>query len=84
MSCFLDDSPSPLYLRAPFFLVSDVDGRSHHGDEEDTSAATSISDAMIDDEIADQPGLVMLGQVRCSSRIQLSTSFLRQQHLVIN
>jgi len=30
-------------------------------DEED-SAATSISDAMIDDEIADQPGLVMLGQ----------------------
>ena len=35
----------------------------HHGDEED-SAATSISDAMIDDEIADQPGLVMLGQVK--------------------
>lgn len=35
----------------------------HHGDEEDSNA-TSISDAMIDDEIADQPGLVMLGQVR--------------------
>lgn len=34
----------------------------HHGDEEDSNA-TSISDAMIDDEIADQPGLVMLGQV---------------------
>lgn len=34
----------------------------HQADEED-SAATSISDAMIDDEIADQPGLVMLGQV---------------------
>ncbi|XP_032783357.2 uncharacterized protein LOC116921209 isoform X1 [Daphnia magna] len=33
----------------------------HHGDEEDSNA-TSISDAMIDDEIADQPGLVMLGQ----------------------
>ncbi len=34
-----------------------------HPDEED-SAATSISDdAMIDDEIADQPGLLMLGQV---------------------
>lgn len=33
----------------------------HQADEED-SAATSISDAMIDDEIADQPGLVMLGQ----------------------
>ncbi len=31
------------------------------GEEED-SAATSISDAMIDDEIADQPGLLMLGQ----------------------
>ena len=37
------------------------DDRSR-GDEED-SAATSISDdAMIDDEIADQPGLLMLGQ----------------------
>lgn len=35
----------------------------HHGDEEDSNA-TSISDAMIDDEIADQPGLVMLGQVK--------------------
>jgi len=33
----------------------------HQADEED-SAATSISDAMIDDEIADQPGLVILGQ----------------------
>ena len=38
----------------------------HQGDEED-SAATSISDAMIDDEIADQPGLVMLGQVHLIS-----------------
>ena len=34
----------------------------HPNDEEDSNA-TSISDAMIDDEIADQPGLVMLGQV---------------------
>ncbi len=49
-------------------LLNDREGddhsrdEGHHGDEED-SAATSISDAMIDDEIADQPGLVMLGQV---------------------
>ncbi len=43
----------------------------HHGDEEDSNA-TSISDAMIDDEIADQPGLVMLGQVDYCS---YSTSF---------
>ena len=32
-------------------------------DEEDSSATSISDDAMIDDEIADQPGLVMLGQV---------------------
>lgn len=48
----------------------------HHGDEEDSNA-TSISDAMIDDEIADQPGLVMLGQVDyCSYSVGFLFLFL--------
>lgn len=45
-----------------FSDAEDCRDEGHQADEED-SAATSISDAMIDDEIADQPGLVMLGQV---------------------
>ena len=49
-----------------FFRVEDgcwSRDEGHPNDEDEAFNFTSLSDAMIDDEIADQPNLVMLGQV---------------------
>ena len=51
-----------------FFFYRVEDGcwsrdEGHPNDEDEAFNFTSLSDAMIDDEIADQPNLVMLGQV---------------------
>lgn len=82
MNEWRDDVP---LLFSPFFSRRERSRDEGHPtcDEED-SAATSISDdAMIDDEIADQPGLVMLGQSASvpASPLRAWRSELFQYHL---
>lgn len=55
------ETPSSICTTAMSHTSPSAEECPSRGEEED-SAATSISDAMIDDEIADQPGLLMLGQ----------------------